>query len=111
MQHISKEKVANVLDDAADYIEQHGWTRNRMQVFGRVCSVGAIAKIDMGSGGQAAQTALTGYLSDLLGEEISIVRWNDGRAKNTVEVLDTFRGAAKRLRMEEVLDGIEPVEG
>lgn len=88
------ESIADVLDDAADYIEKYGWTQGALQLdTGEVCAMGAISR--------CATDALPGWafksLSRYLDRQI-IPKWNDQPGRTKQEVLDALRGCSKDLR-------------
>ncbi len=82
-----------VLLQAADYIQEHGWVRNRQWGReGQVCMVGAITQVTINSPGlrQEVVTQLTRYF------ERSIVHMNDEVARSKRDVIRWMRAAAKR---------------
>lgn len=91
-------ETAEVLEAAADYIEIHGWTRRSLNVFNRVCTVGAIYKV---TGTQAHRMppdkANRAYkaMNNFLGQDV--VNWNDGDAESGKQVVRTLRTAAAQL--------------
>lgn len=114
---LTPEQVADVLDDAADYIEAHGWCRTSLLTpDGRVCAMGAIAMsqqaIDIHV--QNADAVLWTWkreraevvaAAEALGSVVDssdpyspIPHWNDDPARTKQEVLDAFRAAAKEQR-------------
>jgi hypothetical protein len=100
------------LEAAADYIEEHGWVRVELEHAGRVCLVGSLFKTLPGRPEHdvaiiEAEEPLRFVASELgIGTDgvprsrwwTEVVRWNEEVAKNTVEVVDTLRWAAKRAR-------------
>jgi hypothetical protein len=96
--------VADVLDDAADYIEKHGWCQNRLtDIAGRVCAAGAIraalgiAESEIpGDTYHAVRHAI--YRVAPLTHEVPLPSWNDAPDRTEQDVLDMFRAAAKAER-------------
>lgn len=100
---MNPEQIADVLDDAADYIEKHGWCQSHLATpDGRVCAQGAIKAVTMSGGiwqwqpldgvGMAAYVALRGFVAG------SVTGFNDTPERTEQEVLDAFRAAAKQQR-------------
>ena len=89
-------EVADVLDDAADYIEKHGWCQGRhVAPDGRVCAVEALNRVSCdGPLQRNAQIALI----DVTGASW-IAAWNDREGRTQAEVLGAFRLAAKQERI------------
>ncbi|MGI8682037.1 MAG: DUF6197 family protein [Mycobacteriales bacterium] len=98
--------VADVLDDAADYIETNGWCQKTMYAAGdgphpAACAMGAILR-----------TAPEGHwfvgraideLAHTVGHTVrrSSVAWNDDPDRTEQQVLDMLRLAAKDARIEQ----------
>lgn len=101
-------ETAETLEQAADYILAHGWTRGNMNVYSRVCVLGALGKV-AGSEitrGERAANAFGDFLyrHNALPKEYAgatafarVMRWNDSIAKNGKEVARTLREAAAAL--------------
>jgi hypothetical protein len=116
---LSKRKTkvapADVLDRAADLLEERGWTRRILEDDnGCLSALGAINMAWYGSPGgrfaasgglernpvresaiMALQTEINPYGGD---PEYVIVNWNDSFAKNKRDVVATMRRAVKRMR-------------
>jgi hypothetical protein len=95
--------TADVLAEAGDYLESHGWWRGGLRGPNRrqVCALGAILFSQGLNEGQAKTKpvlqAVNAFLN-ALPEEFqtgAITSWNDHDAKNKQEVLDIFRKAEK----------------
>jgi hypothetical protein len=103
---LTNAEVADLIDDAADIIEQNSWTRGA-------------AFLDLGGGAMAycVEGAMHAAIERRFGywnagafcqaaerirktlDGASIPYWNDKLAKNKQQVLDTLREAAKKERM------------
>ena len=85
--------VADLLDTAADYIEEHGWTRGAYRRRGRVCLNEALfrsaARLDVYRGAYLVLWDRTG----------GPVLWNDAQ-RSRVPVLKLLRDTARELRKE-----------
>jgi hypothetical protein len=110
------EEVATVLEDAADYIDVHGWCQRRaVDVSGRVCLVGAITRAAIAGQGQRsfgvsgpAMGAVAAYLAlhrDFWRGVEWLPPWNDTRGRTQDEVTDTLRRAAKEVRNGDIIPG------
>jgi len=113
--------VADWLDAAADYLENHGWWRGALLGPNRnqSCAVGAIlfsADLDesqvqdpeVARACQALMKAIDGSENIVLASG-NVMTWNDDKergARGKQHVLDTFRKAAKIERA-----GFDPDEG
>lgn len=107
------EEVAQVLDDAADYILINGWTQGGcgLGFNGERCSQQAInlasKELDLGYGILASE-AFCDYLGlsytakppHTAGERI--VAWNDAKNRTEDEVIDALRHTAKGIRNGEI---------
>lgn len=98
-------EVAEVLEDAADYLEVHGWCQHTVQdQQGRACVLGAI---NIASGGHTlgvgtcATLAVTRYLGDRRRPEYVPV-WNDMAGRTGDEAIDLLKHTAKALRNGEI---------
>jgi hypothetical protein len=90
------EAVADLLDDAAGYIETHGWTqRVYADPNGRVCALGAIGIVGRVVGPVVVTHAVLA-LRDTIGHSVAF--WNDHPDRTEQQVRDTLRAAAKGLR-------------
>jgi hypothetical protein len=94
-------EIADVLDDAADYIEKHGWVQGAafddyLHRTPAACAYGALSQVAADGQGRvlyAAQRDLEVFVGTRwIGE------WNDDPARTKQEVLDAFRAAAKQQR-------------
>jgi hypothetical protein len=114
---------SEILEQAADVIEQRGWTTHTTyDGKGRVCAWGAmlvaagwdprvmsLSRERMDSLDAAARIArsarrfVDNHMLSLFG---SVTSWNDMPGRTKQEVLDMLRSAAKELRKIE--EGIEP---
>lgn len=104
-------EVADVLDDAADYIEEHGLQRNASKgANGQLCSMRSIDsaawRVEAGVSWRlcwdaaealAKAAGLRGYAC--------VPAWNDDPETPEQTVLDAFRAAAKLQRR--LADGLE----
>lgn len=92
-----------VLDKAADLLEETGWCRNWYELRGRHCARGAINTIANGdpnrTWGAEARLAcelLTAHLESRVGSEfLGIQDWNDHQARDGRQVVREMRAAAK----------------
>lgn len=109
----TKNGPADLLERAADLIEEHGWTRREFQSnTGCLCVMGAIG---LAWDGVPSASLVLGTLSSTkyqavraLAAEIAPLRydfpantvtsWNDGSAKSKRQVASYMRRAAKKLR-------------
>ena len=94
------DKTGKVLDAAADYIGEHGWCQfDICDDFGRVCALGAIARVTTDSMYSVFER-LDRYMA-LLKPRTSgarapgIVEWNDMVGRTQEEVVALLRGAAR----------------
>lgn len=82
---------------AADYIEQHGWTRGSMECNGRVCIMGALRAVAFGDPHKTSGRNFKTYdevYSELVKElRQSPVRFNDSIAKSGRAVIARLRSA------------------
>lgn len=96
-------EAADVLDDAADHIERHGWWGGGEYEPKTACAVLAISEVTKG-GMTHLETcrSLAASLSLKIGEDdygvAELVFWNDAPERTKQEVLDAFRAAAKAER-------------
>lgn len=99
--------VADVLDDAADYIEKNGWVQckpGRYVETGGDCASNAL--VEVGEWGETLQVAHAALASSAeipgwstLDQAWNAVQeWNDEPERTKQEVLDAFRLAAKSER-------------
>lgn len=97
------EATADVLDDAADYIEKHGWgigtaalrAENGVCIEGALCRVQGIPLFDW-TAGQTMPAYLA--LQATIGINGWLWGWNDDDGRTEQEVLDALRAAAKAER-------------
>lgn len=100
---MNPEQIADVLDDAADYIEQYGHFKGDGHGPGDIdtapaCAIGAInSALNWGIGTSVVADALQGVVP-----ADSLVAWNDAPERTKQQVLDAFRKAAKQQRMQAV---------
>lgn len=117
---MSDDVAAELLEDAADHMEAHGWTQGVFKDdHGRVCLLGAVrnAGFDVGDVANSfrpwpAYAAALRHLAHVLGfgeeggrcptaratEYQHIVGWNDHGDRTAGEALDALRAAAKHAR-------------
>jgi hypothetical protein len=98
-------KPSEVLDKAADYIDEHGWCQKAMvDNDGRVCAIGAIrAAVCMEEGvmmpwvstGHQALTAAT-HLAEAAYDGLDY--WNDAEGRTQFDVTNLLRKAAEAER-------------
>lgn len=90
-----------VLEAAADYMEDHGWTRGQFERRGRVCLRGAISLVPRG--GISVSGAITklerylhlNYMQDHIPSQGDIiVNFNDDRCKSKKQAVRILREAA-----------------
>jgi hypothetical protein len=91
------DQVADVLDDAADWLERNGWSQGIGG--GSNCALGALIHVaaDLFEN-QLAVDALVAVLELPYG--FAVAQWNDDPARTKQQVLDAFRAAAKQERMD-----------
>ena len=92
---------ADVLDRAADLIEEKGWCQHRYKgYFGAYCALGAINEINYGnpSGVVGTKAEAEVLLEGKLG--LDVARWNDAWEQTAEAVIDTLRDVARGLRDE-----------
>jgi hypothetical protein len=84
--------VDTVLQQAADYLELHGWCRGSLgRRGGPNCVVGALFEI--------AQTPMVRAAAERLASEIgtsNVAWWNDQRGRSQAEVIAALRGTGAR---------------
>ena len=105
-------KSSNILEDAADYIEQHGWCQqDYFNANGNVCTQGAIMavrtryeadNINIYSTSNDIDTITEAFLEALdqvslfVGDAVSL--WNDDPDRTKEEVVKTLRKVAEVAR-------------
>jgi hypothetical protein len=97
----SPEKVAAILEDAADLLERNGWTQHTLydRTTNTYCTMGAIYQVSVdnafGTGDRRSPTqdALNVMRKVLKGRWIP--EWNDRSNRTQQEVIDKIREAAK----------------
>jgi hypothetical protein len=105
---MDKEKLADLFERSADYLEAHGWLRGSLwNPAGACCARGAMLKVT-GQESYGATAFFIGrelaqadaYLAKFLGSQgvDGVVAWNNAEERTQYEVIDAFRGAAKELR-------------
>jgi hypothetical protein len=103
------DQVADVLDDAADWLETHEWIQGDLYVHNAAletigaCSVGILGySAHPAAQKLAARDALAKQL-DIAPESrggVWLADWNDAPERTKQQVLDAFRAAAKAERMQ-----------
>lgn len=102
-----REKLADIYDTAASYIEEHGWTQGEEKnAAGQVCLVGGFRWGTRLSNTWATSEWAMGMLQSLLGLAspnydfglCPLVAWNDNPARTQDEVVNVLRGYANKLR-------------
>jgi hypothetical protein len=104
------QEVADVLDAAADLIENVGHCKGVASIYDgngttAYCALGAISKAAMSANFGSLYAAATNALKvEIWGNPLrppnDISAWNDKSERTAAEVIDTFRRAAKDLRNE-----------
>jgi hypothetical protein len=95
------DEIGKILWDAADYIEQAGWTQHALETSnGRVCMLGAIIK--SGANGSFNQYPAVERLAIHLGRKCGdlagfVVTWNDYTCKSQEQAVEALRAAAKKV--------------
>ncbi len=93
--------MADKFEEAATYIEDHGWTQGVFEDGrGAVCALGAIRAVS------AEKFNLRCDMDEVLGAEIrahtrfvNVPAWNDYKSRTSpVTVIQTMRGLATKLR-------------
>lgn len=114
-------EIANILDKAAEYVEQYGWIQHALydeaqaqstpRAECRVCAIGAILAATYGIPSypvfekdrkpveMLAETALCDFVNADHGTA-TVPQWNDGEYRTAEDVVMAFRGAAAQLRAE-----------
>jgi hypothetical protein len=96
------DQIADVLDDAADYLEPRRWGQappGKHTPDSGYCALGVLGVV--GRGRHLPKAAAIGALVRMLGldEGWDLALWNDAPGRTKQQVLDAFRGAAKAERM------------
>ncbi len=92
---------SEVLNAAADHLEEHGWCQGAFFIGSRCCASGAIRLVTSGHMGVPgpdsvrARTRLREYLSVPGCPVFSIFDWNDFAGRTKEEVIGAMREAAK----------------
>ncbi len=89
--------TAEVLDRAADYIEQHGWCQGEFSKNGAVCVSGAISRVlgvEFYRADNRVYDAKNAFARHLKSDDPPCV-WNDEDGRTQEEVIATLREAAK----------------
>lgn len=109
------ERLADILDDAADLLERKGWIQGRYSNENGHCAVGAITRVcglydavsltvpDMVEVRSQIEAAyqVERVLRNILAERggpLHVQTWNDKKGRTKQEVLDLLREGAKRER-------------
>lgn len=102
-------KDYEVLEAAAEYIEQYGWHQGGASgPDGSVCALGAIDKCGQASGNNFIEDASLLY-EIIFPEFTGIGNWNDQPERTEQEVLDALQKAAKLGRIREDCEAAEAV--
>jgi hypothetical protein len=88
--------VADVLDSAADYIEEHGLARGQGNIGQKRCSIHALDRAAGSTGLYLAACRGLKAAADV--DECGLAEWSDASPNDQV-VLDAFRLAAKSERI------------
>lgn len=102
MTEVTPDSVAQVLEDAADHIEQKGWCQGEYEADGgAVCAVGAL---DYATG-VSARGWLFGPAHRVFQRRLGlhIENWNDAPERTAHEVIDELKLAAKDIRNGEIV--------
>lgn len=99
-------KVAEVLERAAEVIEERGWCQNDLYTAdGRLCLMGAVDRVTRTEAGVFlnAMEAMDEYVIDNYAARRGIglrpcVTWNDSADRTEHEVIDALRRCAKDIR-------------
>lgn len=93
---IGSRNMANKLNEAADYIEAHGWFQGDFEnESGQVCSLGAIQKVtEHGTEYTENYNILLEAILEKTGNYFFIATWNDHPERTQDEVVSTMRKAA-----------------
>lgn len=90
--------TSTLINAAADYIEQHGWTRGSYERHGRVCMLGALCYVDLDNNGVYPAEKIIervilarGFTTDP--DKRVITNWNDEQKDRRV-VIRVLREAA-----------------
>lgn len=99
---MTHESVSDVLDDAADYIEQHGWCQESMDGTSRCLSM---AMSEVAPSDALWKSAFEAVERAVGIRGVSLICWNDHPGRTKQEVLDALRAAAKAERR--LADGLD----
>lgn len=103
----SKMTVAEQLNAAADYIEEHGWCQNAYEDDnGGVCASGALREVGrqaFGPGGVGMFSVPYRLALTVVGRKLPamLCDWNDEPGRTKEEVVAMFREAAKQAEKED----------
>ena len=89
----TKIRARAVLNEAADYIEAHGWCQHALKFRGRVCLLGALQQADCYPGTGPVTAEALWRLSQVTGA-ISLSAWNDAKGRTREQVVEALRRAA-----------------
>lgn len=94
---------AQVLNDAATYLETHGWRQHDVGEHGSPCCVlGAIAEAaGQGDTSNMHYLAASRALHEVVGGNTSVIAWNDAPGRTVEEVTAALRSAAQTATEEE----------
>lgn len=87
-----KHDARQILNDAAQYLETHGWCQGAMQYRNKVCLYGAINAANK-CGYVEAEIEVNHMLRAVTGT-FSIVGWNDAPGRTKQQVIKVLRAAA-----------------
>jgi len=88
-----KFKASEVLRNAAQYLETHGWCQHAMQYKGRVCLFGAIRAVNRCSE-LSVELEITNRLRKTI-RHTQVTSWNDATGRTKQEVIDVLNKAAR----------------
>jgi hypothetical protein len=114
MQTWTPEEIADILDDAADYILDHGWLQGRSGIefrdgtAGPRCVIGAVREAawvkDLGFAAMSAEGALRKHLGLRWPEHVP--RWNDNPDRHLDEVIEALQRTAKEIRTGDIVPSL-----
>jgi len=97
----SDTELADILERAAEVIEQCGWCRYSYTNAGAVCYLGAIRRVVLPPVVDSYAMARFAAIHARLNHEFfhrPVSTWNDYEAKDASEVIDSMKSIAKDLR-------------
>lgn len=96
---MSSVKVAEVLNGAADLIERDGWCQGTPPESGPVCAGVAITRAARRGAVRLTERAVF-QLGEVIGQQWSVIPWNDAPGRTAAEVVGALRAAAERASGE-----------